>query len=141
MTRSKIRRWAPAALLSLSALAACGDRDARTDKIEAGIDRDSALKVLASGTAPDSSAGVPVADAPISADTLLNIWRRTQYLVGGKNIEFLFYSPNNEKWKATDTVPEGKVIPVTLVDGKVLGVGKGTMDSVSAANGIPKNKF
>jgi hypothetical protein len=37
-----------------------------------------------------------------------------------QRIEVIFYSPDDEKWKATDTVPEFKVIPVVFVDGKLL---------------------
>lgn len=124
-----------ATLLGTILIVACGDsKDARTAQVAPGIDRDSALKILGEN--------IPgAADSGASADTLKNIWRRTQYLMAGRRIEILFYSPNNEKWRATDTVPDEKVIPVVLVDGKVIGVGRTVYDSVTNLYGIPKNKY
>jgi hypothetical protein len=98
------------------------------------MDRDSALKLLGQNL-PGA------ADGNVGADTLKNIWRRTAYLMAGRRIEVLFYSPNNEKWKAADTVPEGKVIPVVIVDGKVIGVGRTVYDSVTSLYAIPKNRY
>jgi len=124
-----------AGLLSVALVAACGDDgDKRTQQIAPGIDRDSALKVL--GMALPGAAG-----GTADADTLKNVWRRTQYLMAGRKIEILFYSPNNEKWKATDTVPQEKIIPVVVVDGKVVGVGRTIYDSVASLYAIPKNRY
>ena len=124
-----------AATLSVALVVACTDSgDQRTAKIVPGVDRDSALKLLA--------LKLPgAAEGSVSADTLKNIWRRTQYLMAGRRIEILFYSPNDEKWKAADTVPEGKVVPVVLVDGRVIGVGRMVYDSVTSLYGIPKNRY
>lgn len=124
-----------AAALSVALIAACGgDSDQRTQQISPGIDRDSALKVLAMAL-PGAAGGTA------DADTLKNIWRRSQYLMAGRKIEILFYSPNNEKWKATDTVPQDKIIPVVVVDGKVVGVGRTVYDSVASLYAIPKNRY
>ncbi|MEP7346827.1 MAG: hypothetical protein ABI877_16255 [Gemmatimonadaceae bacterium] len=124
-----------AATLSIALVVACGnDGDQRTAQLAPGMDRDSALKLLAAG-----EPGVAGGDA--TGDSLQNIWRRTQYLMAGRRIEILFYSKNNEKWRATDTVPEEGVIPVVLVDGKVIGVGRTVYDSVTNLYGIPKNKY
>lgn len=124
-----------AALVVTSLAAACGGGgDARTADLVPGMNRDSALKLLGR-SAPGTDTGAS------AADTLKNIWRRTQYLMAGKNIEILFYSPNNERWKAADTVPEEKVIPVVLMEGVVIGVGRTVYDSVSRLYGIPKNVY
>ena len=124
-----------AGTLAIALVVACGDGgDQRTAQVAPGIHRDSALKLL--------GRSLPgAADGATSADTLKNIWRRTQYLMAGRRIEVLFYSPNNEKWKATDTVPGEKVIPVVLVDGTVIGVGRTVYDSVASLYGIPKNRY
>ena len=124
-----------AGILSVATVAACGDSgDQRTAKIAPGVARDSAIKLLAL-----KLPGAP--DSGVTADSFKNIWRRTHYLMAGRDIEILFYSPNNEKWKATDTVPEGKVIPVVLVGGRVIGVGRTVYDSVTSLYGIPRNRY
>lgn len=125
------RRLAPLALLGVAAFfAACGEGDSRTKQITPGMSSESALKVL--GADPG---------AAISADTLRNVWRKTSFLMDNKHIDVIYYSPNNEHWRAADTVPEDKVIPVVTVDGKVVGVGQRAYDSVSKIYKLPKNKF
>ena len=121
----------------VAALAACEGSDARTEQIQPGASRDSALAILGSSLGKDSAGSA----APASADSLKNVWRKTQYLVNGKTIEVLWYSANGERWKASDTVPKGRVIPVVLVDGKVVGVGRTTYDQVATQYGLPKNKY
>jgi len=117
--------------------AACSGSDSRTEQIQPGLSRDSALAILAepgtkaSGSARDSA----------TKDSLTNVWRKTEYLVNGRKIEILWYSPNNERWRATDTIPQGRVIPVVLIDGKVMGVGRTTYDQVVSQYGLPKNKY
>lgn len=123
MTTLSTTRLCAAAVIVL--LAACGrDSDARTEQIEPGESRDSALLALSDGRMVDSSRMPPPGALVPSSDTLKNVWRRAEYLVDGSKIEVLFYSPNDEKWKATDTVPKEKVIPVVIVDGKVYGTGR-----------------
>ena len=130
-----------AAACSMLALAACGDGDKRTQQLEAGVDRDSALALLSDGVRIDSSR-MPAPGALVpSSDTLKNIWRRAEYLVNGQRIEVLFYSPNDEKWKATDTVPKERVIPVVIVDGKVYGTGRNAYDDAVAKYGLPKDRY
>ena len=131
MKATAIRRLTPVALLGVAVLyAACGDGDSRTRQITPGMSSESALKVLGADPA-----------AAISADTLRNVWRKTSFLMDGQHIDVLYYSPNNEHWRATDTVPEDKVIPVVSIDGKVVGVGQRAYDSVSKIYRLPKNKY
>jgi hypothetical protein len=130
------RRWhvvAPAlALLGT----ACMGGDERTEQVVAGMSRDSALMVLAS---PTGGAGGAADSA--GTDSLRNVWRRTAYLVNSVNIEVLWYSPGNERWKASDTVPSGRVIPVVLIDGKVVGVGRAAYDRVAEQYKLPPNRY
>lgn len=121
-----------ASLAAVVAFAACGEKDARTEQIQPGIDRDSALAILGSGTSGSTAA---------PEDSLKNVWRRTQYLVDGKSLEVIWYSPSGEKWTATDTVPEERVIPVVMVDGKVSGVGRVAYETLAAQYRLPKNKY
>ena len=91
--------------------------DERTEQVLPGMSRDSVLATLG------SSVPGATAESAMGADSLRNVWRRTQYLVDGVNIEVIWYSPSGEKWTAADTVPAERVIPVVLLDGKVAGVG------------------
>ena len=138
VTATHVRRLKPlflfAAAFGIAAMAACDGGDKRTESVKPGMDRTAAMKALA-----ESIPGVEAGS--ISADTLKNIWRRTQYLMAGRQIEILFYSPNNEHWKASDTVPVGKVIPVVLMEGKVVGVGRTVYDSIAGLYGLPRNKY
>lgn len=110
--------------LAAAALAtiACGSGDYRIDQLDTGVSIDSALKVMEIKV--DSSRMPPPGALVPSSDTLKNVWRRAEYLVNGNKIEVLYYSPNDEKWKATDTVPKERVIPVIFVNGKVFGTGR-----------------
>jgi hypothetical protein len=125
----------------LSIMWACGDRDARTEKLEPGIGRDSALAVLSDGSVIDSARIPPPGALVPASDTLKNIWRRAEYLVDGQKIEVLFYSPNDEKWKATDTIPDERVIPVVIIDGKVYGTGRNAYDDAVAKYRLPKTRY
>ncbi|MBV6521181.1 MAG: hypothetical protein MNPFHGCM_01308 [Gemmatimonadaceae bacterium] len=118
--------------------AACTEGDARTREITVGIDQDSAFKLLG---ASDGKPAVIDSAGGIEADTLHNVWRRTRYVVSGRLIEFVYYSPSNEKWKMKDTIPENEVIPVVLIDGKVRGVGKANAETVAKFYGIPINSY
>lgn len=135
MAGMKKRLHAFLALASLAAVAACDGGDARTEQVTAGMSRDSALTVLASGADEATTAGGAV------PDSLRNVWRKTQYLVDGQMIEVLWYSASGEKWTAADTVPKGRVIPVVLVDGKVVGTGRAAYDQVAERYRLPKNKY
>ena len=138
MTNS-LRRTALLSLvvLAVTSFAACSDNDERTQRIEPGTDRDSALSLLSDGKVIDSTRmPVPGAIVP-SSDTLKNVWRRAEYLINGHSIEVLYYSPNDEKWKATDTIPKEKVIPVVIIDGKVYGTGRRAYKDAMSNFGLP----
>ena len=124
------------ASLGLFAMA-CFGSDERTEQVVPGMSRDSALAALRS---PLGGEGATLADS-MGADSLKNVWRRTQYLVDGTNIEVLWYSPSGERWTATDTVPEERVIPVVLIDSKVVGVGRSAYDRVAEAYKLPRNRY
>ena len=109
--------------------------------IPPGASRDSALAILTEGHPVDSSRMPPKGALVPSSDTLKNVWRRAEYLVEGHKIEVLYYSPNDEKWKATDTVPKEKIIPVVLVDGKVQGVGRPAIKEASKVYKIPPLEY
>jgi hypothetical protein len=120
-----------AAMLLLAGVLGCDDgSDQRTERLTPGMARAEALAVLQSG-----------ANSAPGADPLANIWQAARYLVDGREIEVIWYSRNNERRVAADTVPEGKVFPVTLVDGKVVGAGRAVYDSIAAQFKLPKNKY
>ena len=87
---------ATAAIASILLLAACGD--ARLDKLSLGISKDSATAVM--GEPPQSETG---------------------YLTAGKlwNVEFCSRTSAGPK----DSIPWGKMSPIILINGKVVGWG------------------
>jgi hypothetical protein len=102
------------------------------------MSRDSALAMLT-----DSSVGAISSVDPtgMQADSLSRVWRETPYLVDGKRVTIIWYSPTGEKRTATDTVPDERVIPVVLIDGRVTGIGRTEYDRVVSRYGLPKNKY
>lgn len=125
-----LKRCRPMFAVVALGLGACAGGDERTEQVVAGMSRDSAMATLNAETG-----GAP------GADSLKNVWRRTAYLMNGVNIEVIWYSPSGEKWTATDTVPEERVIPVVLLDGKVAGVGRSAYSRVAEAYKLPPNKY
>lgn len=111
-----------AAALSLSACAPGeSEKDPRILQLTAGITRDSALKILSGG----------------SSDSLANIYRREQYLLNGKMVEILFYSPEGLKEsQGGAAAPESTLRPVIVTEGTVNGWGWTYFDSVARVNNI-----
>jgi hypothetical protein len=126
-----------AAVLTFAGLAGCSGGDARTEQIQPGLSRDSVLSVL--GQPAAATAATP--DSAVAGDSLKNVWRRTAYFTEGKHIEILWYSPTGEKRTAADTVPEGRVIPVVLIDGQVIGVGRNIYEQTAQLYRLPPNKY
>ena len=106
--------------------AACEDK--RVKQIDSGMTRDSVMSVV--------SHDLPKGSAP---DSLPNIYLREPYLIGGKNIEVLYFTAHDEK-VGKDTVPFSKLTPIVLIDNRVIGRGWEFWDSVSTANKIPLKK-
>lgn len=103
------------------ALTACGEaEDPRIKQLTAGISRDSALKILAGG----------------SSDSMANIYRREQYLLSGKMIEILFFSPTGQKEGQGAEAAEATLRPVVVNEGTVSGWGWAYFDSVARVNDI-----
>ena len=101
----------PVVVALAAALAACSSGDARLKQLSVGITKDSALKVMGS-------------QAPARTDP---------FLTDGKFIEILYFAPAG----TTDSVPDREMSPLVAVDGKLLGWGWETLDSVAAATKIP----
>lgn len=112
--------------------AACGG-DARLDQVQPGIERDSVVQLLTQQAVGDS--------APLNLDSLTNIWRSTPYFVNGQNVEIVFYSPSGEKRTPTDTVPENEIVPVVIIDGKVVGYGRSALNDLYSRYPLPKNRY
>jgi hypothetical protein len=136
-SRSSLR-VAIVALLACVAAVACDESDlsdARTAQLRVGISRDSVLKILAS--AAEGGGG---ATASASGE-MSNVWRSEQYLTGGYTVEILWYSPTGEKRSAADTIPSGKVYPITLIEGKVVGLGRAQYETVAGQKAIVVNRY
>jgi hypothetical protein len=126
MNDFSVRRRASSFVVLTAALALAACEDARVKELDAGITRDSAMTVMAQ----ESKGG--------AHDSLPNVYLREPYLIGGKNIEVLYFGGNNEK-AGKDTVFT-KVTPIVFVNQKLAGRGWAFWDSVSKAHGIPLKK-
>ena len=108
------------ALASLAACAPGESEDPRILQLTTGITRDSALRILNSG----------------SSDSLANINRREQYLLDGKMVEILFYSPEGLKEGQGAAAAESSLRPVVVTQGLVTGWGWAHFDSLARVNDI-----
>lgn len=130
------RRAVPSlAMLFAAVLGGCSG-DSKAEQVQPGISRDSALQVLTQSAPASRDSGFSA-----NADSLKNVWRNTPYLVDGKLIEIIWYSPSGEKRTARDTVPKERVIPVVVIDGKVVGVGRSALEKVYREHKLPQNKY
>jgi hypothetical protein len=117
--------WLPTATL-IAAAACAGAGEAETDprilQMTAGITRDSALRILGSGSS--------------SGDSLANIYRREIYLIQGRNLEILFYSRDGLKEGQGAAAAESTLRPVVITGNMVAGWGWAFFDSVARVNEI-----
>jgi len=98
-------------LLLGAAVAACSRADARLEKLTSGMPKDSVISAM----------------GPEKAE------RVDPYLVNGHYIEAFYYAkPGAESGK----VPDRKMSPVVVVDGRLAGWGWKQWDSIAKANKI-----
>jgi len=121
------RMLVPCALVSAAVLGACEDK--RVQAVDSGISRDSLVSVIAH-------------DLPANAksDSFPNVYIRERYLMGGKNYEVLYFTPNNEKAQTGKDTAWDKLTPIVLMNNLTLGKGWKFWDSISTANKIPLKK-
>jgi len=100
-----------AALSLFGAIAACSG-DARFKRLSVGISRDSAIQLIG-------------AEKPRRVDP---------FLVNGHYFEVMYYAKPGAD---TTTLTDRKMSPVVVVDGKLVGWGWESLDSVAGANKIP----
>lgn len=112
-----------AALTAATVLTACEDK--RVKQLDTGITRDSAMTVIAQDLNPGAK-----------PDSFPNVYKRSRYLIAGKNYEVLFFVSNNEK-QGKDSVKSKKLTPIVFRENKLIGRGWAFWDSVSKANNIP----
>ena len=129
MNHPSVRRSAltVVALAAAMLAAACGP-DKRVQALNTGITRDSVLSVISHDLKP----GTP-------PDSFPNVYKRSRYLINGRNYEVLYFTPNDEK-QGKDSVATKKLTPLVLVENKLVGKGWDVWDSVSKANKIPIEK-
>lgn len=100
-----------ATILALVTIAGCSSGDSRLKQLTVGISKDSAVKVM----------GVEKAT------------RIDSYLTAGKFVELLYFAPPGR----ADSVPDRQMTPLVAVDGRLIGWGWETLDSVAGATKIP----
>lgn len=125
------RAFAVATLSAATLLVACEDK--RVKALDTGITRDSAVSIISH----DLKAGS-------GPDAFPNVYTRGQFLVNGKTIEVLYFTPDNAKepdknfqTNSKDTIPLRKLTPIVFYDNKLIGRGWDFWDSVATANKIP----
>ena len=120
------RTFALLSATSLVLLAACEDK--RVAALDTGMTRDAVVSALATQIKPGSG-----------SDSFPNVYSRDRYLIGGKNIEVLYFTPNNEK-AGKDTVPMKRLTPLVFMDNRMIAKGWKQWDSISEVNHIPLKK-
>ena len=118
------------------AAAACGE-DKRIKQLDTGITRDSAVSVIAKGLKPQAT-----------ADSFPNVYFRERFLVAGKSIEVLYFTPDNDKLprptggkpRPIDSIPFKKLTPIVFVNTLMVGRGWSFWDSAATANKIEVHK-
>jgi hypothetical protein len=125
MNHVSVSRSALMLTVFATAILAAACEDKRVKQLDTGITRDSVLSVISHDLPP----GTP-------SDSFPNVYRRDPYLIGGKHLEVLFFTPNNEK-AGKDSVPMKKLTPLVFVENKFIGRGWPFWDSVAKANKIP----
>ena len=108
-----------AVFVGLVLAAACmGDSTIRN--LNAGISRDSTLKLLGA----------------VGTDTFHNVYDYGNYIINGQALEFFYYDSKNRKFRR-DTVERRKELtPLVVVNQKLVGWGWPFADSVAGANAI-----
>jgi hypothetical protein len=129
MNDSSVRRSTLGVLLLAGAVLATACEDKRVKQLDTGISRDSALSVIGK----DAASSAP--------DSLPNVYVHERYLISGKHYETMYFTPNDEKRQAKDSVVAWKKLtPIVFLEGKLIGRGWPFWDSVSTANKIPLKK-
>jgi hypothetical protein len=113
-----------ACLVASVTLTACEDKRVRA--VDAGISRDSAIKVISGGEKAPGAA----------ADDYPNVYRRSWFIVKGKQMEVLWFTATGKK-PGRDTLPYRELTPIVLYDNKVIGKGWSFWEETAKANNIP----
>jgi hypothetical protein len=106
----------------VASILACEDKQIKA--VDTGISRDSAITILTEGAKTSGT-----------ADTFPNIHRRSRYILAGKEMEVLWFTPTG-KVPGKDTLPFRELTPIVVFDGKVIGKGWDFWDSTAKANRI-----
>lgn len=124
-----------AGLASVVLVSACEDK--RVKELSKGISRDSAMNIVKQDAKPNG----------LTTDSFPNVYTREQYLIAGKSMDILYFTPENDKAKVLpfgqkptrkeDSIPFRKLTPLVFVNNKLAGRGWPFWDSVSTANKIP----
>jgi hypothetical protein len=112
-------------LVLVAAGIACEDK--RIKELDTGIGRDSVLSILTAGAQKSAT------------DTMPNVYKRSRYLMGGKEYEVLYFTSKHFT-PGKDSIPLKETTPVVLVENKLVGRGWAFWDSVSTANKMPPQK-
>jgi hypothetical protein len=104
----------------VASLAAC--EDSRIRALDEGIPRDSALALL--GATPPEN------------DPEIKVYRHNEYYIDNKLYEVWYFDPEGRR-ELDEIVPENKLTPVVIVDGKVAGWGRSYLRKLADEKKIP----
>lgn len=125
--KSWIVRRSSLALTFVFVAASIACEDKRIKELDTGIGRDSVLSILTAGAQKSAT------------DTMPNVYKRSRYLMGGKEYEVLYFTSKHFT-PGKDSIPLKETTPVVLVENKLVGRGWAFWDSVSTANKMPPQK-
>jgi hypothetical protein len=129
MKSCSVRRFSPGLTALVASTLIVGCQDKRVGQLDTGIGRDSVLQILTEGATRSATDSIP------------NVYKRSRYLMDGKEYEILYFTPKNVRSGATkDSIPMRELTPVVLSGDKLIGRGWAFWDSRSLAHKRPVDK-
>jgi hypothetical protein len=104
----------------IASLAAC--EDSRIRALDEGIPRDSALKILDAVPPPN--------------DPEIKVYRHNEYYIDNRLYEVWYFDPEGRR-EVDEIVPESKLTPIVIVEGKVAGWGRNFLRKLADEKKIP----
>jgi hypothetical protein len=104
----------------MASLAAC--EDSRIRALDEGIPRDSALKILGAVPPPN--------------DPEIKVYRHNEYYIDNQLYEVWYFDPEGRR-EVDEIVPENKLTPIVIVEGKVAGWGRNYLRKLADEKKIP----
>jgi hypothetical protein len=122
MTTPTARSAITRALLIAFAVSLAACEDSRIRALDEGMPRDSALRVLGATPPPN--------------DPVIKVYRHNEYYIDNQLYEVWYFDPEGRR-EIDEIVPENKLTPVVIVEGKVAGWGRSYLRKLADEKKIP----